>query len=121
MRLLVTERDPLVQQLLGRQAAELGITVVFARDRDEALDAIADRPVDCLVLDAESTLEDEDQPRPWWWSELRVPVLVYSSCQRWRHVAELAGAEVDGFVSRPFTTAALLDEARRACHRRASA
>ena len=117
MRLLVTESDPMVRQWLGVQAAELGITLVFASDGDETRRAITDEEPDCVVLDASTSAED-DAPL---WSQLRrapetqhIPLLLYSSSQRWQRVAELAANEVDGILTRPFTTATLLDAARRA-------
>jgi CheY-like chemotaxis protein len=124
MRLLITERDPLVREWLGRRAAELGVDMTFARSSGEALRVIGARAPDCVVLDACTGAED-DAPL---WSQLRkdpgtrhIPVLLYSSSRRWQRVAELAGAELDGFVPRPFTTDALLDAAYRATTRRATA
>ncbi len=121
MRVLITEKDPMVRQWLGLQAAQLGIELSFAGSGGETLRAIHADPPDCVVLDASSSSE-EDAPL---WTQLRsapstqhIPVLLYSSSDRWQRVAELAGAQVDGFVARPFTTAVLLDAARQARARR---
>jgi CheY-like chemotaxis protein len=122
MRLLITERDPLVRRWFGQQAAERGIELIFAQDCEEARLAISSEPPDCVVLDASSST-GEDAPL---WSQLRqdpethdIPVLLYSSSQRWQRVAELAGAQMDGFLPRPFTTETLIDAAQRAADRRA--
>jgi DNA-binding response OmpR family regulator len=124
MRLLITEKDPLVREWLGRRADELGVEMTFARSSDEALRAIGVDAPDCVVLDACTGAED-DAPL---WSQLRqdpdtrhIPVLLYSSSRRWQRVAELAGAELDGFIPRPFTTDSLLAAAHLAATRRAAA
>ncbi len=121
MRLLVAERDPLVREWLGLQAAQLGVEMIFAGSGGEALQAIRSEAPDCVVLDACSAVEDG----PPLWARLRespelqhIPVLLYSSSDRWQRVAELAGAQLDGFIARPFTTDALLSVARRASSRR---
>ncbi len=123
MRLLVTERDLMVQRWIGLQAAELGIELIFARDSDEALAAIASEPPDCVLLDASTGAEDISPL----WSQIRgskdtqhIPVVLYSSSERWQRVVELAAPEVDGFLPLPFTTEALLREARRAATERAT-
>jgi DNA-binding response OmpR family regulator len=119
MRLLITERDPLVRAWLGRRAAELGVEMIFARSGGETLSAIDELPPDCVVLDASTSVEEE----PPVWSQLpdHIPVLLYSSSRRWQRVAELAGAQLDGFIARPFTTDSLLVAAQRATERRAAA
>lgn len=116
MRLLITEKDPMVRQWLGYRAEELGIEVTFAKDRSETLDAISSRTPDCVVLDALSS-SAEDAPI---WDHLRqdpatnqIPVLLYSSSDRWQRVAELAGRRMDGFIPRPFTTDSLVSAAQR--------
>ena len=116
MRLLITEKDPMVRQWLGYRAEELGIEVTFAADRGETLDAINSRVPDCVVLDAHSS-STEDAPI---WDHLhqdpatnQIPVLLYSSSERWQRVAELAGQQVDGFIPRPFTTDSLIHAAER--------
>ena len=123
MRVLVTENDPLVQRYLAQQAAELGAELVFARDGAEARRAIDDCDPDCIVLDTASSVE-ETVPL---WRALRrdpetqhLPLLLYSSSQRWQCVAELAAREVDGLLPRPFSAAALLEAAQRASTRRAA-
>lgn len=126
MKLLVTETDPLVRQWLGAEAAGLGVTMVFAGSRDEALRAIDDELPDCVVLDASSSASAEiDEPL---WRKLRsapatqhLPLLLYSSSSRWQRVAELAASDVDGFIARPFTPEALFCAAQRAASRRAAA
>lgn len=124
MRVLVAERDPLVRMLLGLQAEELGVEISFAASGGEALQAIQRGAPDCVVLDACSAIDDD----PPVWTRLRqstetrrIPVLLYSSSDRWQRVAELAGAELDGFIARPFTPAALLSAAEQARSRRATA
>jgi len=121
MRVLVTERDPLVRQWLGLQAAEQGVEMIFAVSGGEALEVMENEAPDCVVLDALSSVGEETLL----WSKLReaaetqqIPVLLYSSSERWQRVAELAGAELDGFIARPFTPVALLDAAQRASERR---
>ncbi len=116
MRLLITEKDPMVRQWLGYQAEDLGIEVTFAKDRGETLEAINTRTPDCVVMDVHSSAE-EDAPL---WNQLRqdpathhIPVLLYSSSDRWQCVAELAGEQVDGFISRPFTADNLVHAAQR--------
>ena len=110
LRVLVTESDPPVRQWLGRRAEELGVRLRFA-DGGELLDAIGDETPDCVVLDAYSSRGD---PSPMW-RQLRegpatrhIPVLVYSSSNRWQRVAELAGESVDGYIPRPFTLETML-------------
>jgi CheY-like chemotaxis protein len=95
--------------------------MVFAGSSDEALQAIESERPDCVVLDA-CTSADEGAPV---WSRLRqtpcaqdIPLLLYSSSERWQRVAELAGAEVDGVISRPFTPDVLLSAAHHASSRR---
>jgi CheY-like chemotaxis protein len=123
MKLLVTEKDLMVQKWFALQAADLGIQLTFARDSGEARAAIANEPPDCVLLDA-STGAEEEAPL---WSQLRrapetqhIPVVLYSSSERWQRVVELAAPEVDGFLPLPFTTEALIREARRAAVERAS-
>ena len=122
MRLLVAESDPLVRQWLGLQAEDLGVQIFFAASSGEALEAISAESPDCVVLDARSSA-DSEAPL---WNRIRqapesqhIPVLLYSSSDRWQRVAELAGAQMDGFIDRPFTTETLLHAARRASSRRA--
>jgi CheY-like chemotaxis protein len=124
MRVLVAERDPMVRRWLGQQAAQLGVEMVFCGNGGEALQAIRSAPPDCVVLDACSSAE-QDLPL---WTHLRqnaetqhLPLLLYSSSDRWQRVAELAGAELDGFIARPFTPAALLSAAEQASSRRTAA
>jgi CheY-like chemotaxis protein len=122
MKLLVTEKDPMVRQWLGAEAAGLGVTMVFAESRDEALRAIGVESPDCVVLDASSSAGELDAPL---WTQLRsapatqhLPLLLYSSSTRWQRVAELAASDVDGFIARPFTPEALFCAAQRAAARR---
>ena len=126
MRVLVTERDPLVRQWLGLQAEQQGVEMIFAASGGEALLAMASASAapDCVVLDALSSVGEETPS----WPELRqlaesrrIPVLLYSSSDRWQRVAELAGAELDGFIPRPFTPDTLLLAAQQASSRRAAA
>jgi CheY-like chemotaxis protein len=121
----VTEKDPLVRRWLGSQAEELGVQLVFARSRDEALRAISEESPDCVVLDASTSADEDEAPL---WTELRsapatrhIPVLLYSSCRRWQRVAELAAADVDGVIARPFTPELLLRAAARARNARRAA
>lgn len=116
MRLLITERDPLVRLWLGLRAEELGVQLEFATSGSELRSALEDRLPDCLVMDASSSA-DERGPL---WRQLRdapetrhIPILLYSSSNRWQTVAELAGASVDGFLPRPFTADTMLSVAQR--------
>lgn len=116
MKLLVTERDPLVRQIMATQAAELGVQVVFATDRGETISAISDERPDCVVMDASSCSDDAPAPL---WAELKqnpatvnLPLLLYSSSERWQSVAALAASQVDAYLPRPFSTATLLHAAR---------
>ena len=122
MKLLVTETDPMVRQWLDAEAAGMGVTMVFAGSRDEALRAIDAELPDCVVLDASSSSAEVDEPL---WRRLRsapatrdLPLLLYSSSSRWQRVAELAASDVDGFLARPFTPEALFCAAQRAAARR---
>lgn len=123
MRLLITERDPLVQQWFGLRAEELGVDLVFATCSNELIEAIGDDPPDCVVLDA---LSSSDERSPLWcllreMPETRhIPILLYSSSDRWQSVAELAGAEVDGYLARPFTPDLMLSAAEQAAGRAAA-
>jgi DNA-binding response OmpR family regulator len=123
MRVLVTEKDPLVRQWLGLQAEQQGVDLIFAGTGGEALLAMASADPDCVILDALSSVGGGTPL----WPELRqlaesrhIPVLLYSSSDRWQRVAELAGAELDGFIPRPFTPDTLLHAARQARSRRAA-
>jgi DNA-binding response OmpR family regulator len=117
MKLLITERDPLVRRWLGVRAEELGVQLRFALSGSELMEAIGgpDTP-DCVVMDASTSAEGP------LWHRLRetsnVPILVYSSSNKWQKVAELAGASVDGFIPRPFTPDAMVSAARQAASRR---
>jgi len=119
MRLLITERDPMVREWLGRRAAELGVEMIFARSGGETLRAIDAGSPDCVVLDASTSVEEE--PPVWDLVPGHIPVLLYSSSRRYLRVAELAGAQLDGYVPVPFNTDALLVAAQRATERRAAA
>ena len=117
MRLLITERDPLVQRWMGLRAEELGIDLEFATCGSELMEAIDHTPPDCVVMDASSS-SDEQSPL---WRRLRelpetshIPILLYSSSDRWQTVAELAGATVDGYLARPFTPDVMLSAAQQA-------
>jgi len=120
MRLLVTERDPLVRKWLGLHAEELGVQLTFTDGNYELLEAIDHETPDCVVMDACSST---GEARPMW-RQLRetpatshIPILVYSSSSRWQRVAELAGESVDGFIPRPFTPETMLTAAKRASRR----
>jgi DNA-binding response OmpR family regulator len=120
MKLLLTEKDPLVRRWLGVRAEELGIQLRFALSGKELMEAVGgpDSP-DCVVMDA-STGAGSEGPL---WCRLRetsnVPILVYSSSNKWQTVAEQAGASVDGFIPRPFTAETMVCAARQAASRRA--
>lgn len=121
MRLLVTERDPLVRRWLGLRAEELGIHLQFADSGVELLEAIDIDPPDCVVMDASSSTEARQDPL---WRRLRespatshIPILLYSSSNRWQRVAELAGETVDGYLARPFTPDLMLSAAQQAAGR----
>jgi len=123
MRLLITERDPLVRLWLGLRAEELGVQLEFAASGTELRSAIEDRLPDCVVMDASSST-DERAPL---WRQLRdapetshIPILLYSSSNHWQTVAELAGATVDGFLPRPFTADVMLDVAQQLTSRAAA-
>jgi len=127
MKLLVTEKDPMVRQWLGAEAEGKGVTMVFAETRDEALRAIDIELPDCVVLDASSSASSAELEEPLW-RKLRsapatrnLPLLLYSSSNRWQRVAELAASETDGFLARPFTPEALFCAAQRAAARRGPA
>ena len=118
MRLLITENDLLVRRWLTSEAAHHGVHLLFA-DGEDALDRISAEQPDCVFLDASSCPLD-DQPL---WDRLaarpdtsHIPVLVYSSSTHWQVIAQLAGAEANGYLPRPFTTETLVDAARRAAN-----
>lgn len=111
MKLLITEKDMLVQKWFHDQAEALDVDVIFADSRSEAFEIACQELPDCIVLDASSSM-GEEQPL---WSSLRhepltqhIPVLMYSSSWRWQGIAESAGAVVDGCLPRPFTASGLL-------------
>jgi CheY-like chemotaxis protein len=124
MRLLINEGDMMVRRWLSERAEELGVEMEFAETATGLRDALSAATPDCVVLDACSSTRE----RLPLWHELRqdprtqhIPILLYSSSDRWQTVAELAGASVDGYLRRPFDAASLAQAAERAAGARAEA
>jgi CheY-like chemotaxis protein len=118
MKLLINEHDPMVRQLLGVRAEELGVRVTFTRSNGELREALQHEPPDCVVLDACSS---SDPALPLWRQlrqdpgTRRIPILLYSSSRNWEPLAEAVASDqqVDALLPRPFDTEALLDAAGR--------
>lgn len=118
MRLLVTEKDPLVRQWLRFNAEKLDVQLVYAYDTEEAMAAVREKTPDCVFLDVCSSTDDTV---PLWYLlrcnpylPPQVPILLYSSSRHWQGVAEQESLAVDGYVCSPFTLDVLVRAAREA-------
>lgn len=113
-RILIADDDAPLRQLLRMTLPENGFEVLEAGDGQEALDVIAVRPPDLLVLDwrmpglgGADVLREVRRSHP----DLRVIVLTVEGRPRQRAVAESLGADM--FLTKPFSPLELLDAVER--------
>jgi len=114
--ILVCDDDPLIRDLLEHRLTGRGYQVVLAADGREALDAVAARAPDAIVLDAMMPMVDgyevlrrlreADATR-------RIPVIMLTARRGERDIVGALELGADDFISKPFIPEELLSRLAR--------
>jgi two-component system OmpR family response regulator len=113
-RILVTEDEAGVRDLIRTRLGLAGYDVHTARTGREAVSRIAELKPDALVLDL--NMPDGDGFQVLAWLEgagLSIPCLVVSARNRPEDVARAIGAGAKDFLNKPFTEAQILSRVAR--------
>jgi two-component system KDP operon response regulator KdpE len=120
-RVLVVDDEPQIVRGLKVILRSAGFAVESAATKEEALDALAARPPDALVLDLVlpdgSGVEVCEEVRRW----SRLPIVVLSAVGDEREKVRALDAGADDYVTKPFGTDELLARLRAVMRRSAEA
>ncbi|MBL8328284.1 MAG: response regulator [Rubrivivax sp.] len=118
-RLMVVDDSPTVRRVLTRTLAKAGWEIVTASDGREALQRLAEEPVDLVITDLEMPRLDglelarELRRTP---ASAELPLLMLTSRDSDRHRQLAQDAGVDRFLTKPMADAELVSAVAQALH-----
>ena len=117
--ILVLDEDPAVRLLLHRELTAAGYRVRESEPSPTALSSIAERPVDLLILDIDSTGGGGPDAVRIARGRSAVPILAVSACRDERAMIAAFEQGADDCIKLPFSVDELLARAKAALRRRA--